>query len=210
MGAAQPEDLDRLFLERANAGDVDGVVALYEPDAVLAFPPGQFTVGTAAIRAVYADLLASRPKFAALGQPGRHITPSRHATPSSSPVPAWCDRPREPRLHLQLARAVRTYRREPPPPHQPQPSWSGGRRRAGAGRRPGAVAVANDMGARSAVVRTTADRAPMSLGRPGWAGMGRDGPGWAGMGGRVGGGGARADVIVTGCQRILLRVGHDH
>ena len=29
-GVLQPEDLDRLFLERANAGDVDGVVALYE------------------------------------------------------------------------------------------------------------------------------------------------------------------------------------
>ena len=34
--AAQPEDLGRLFLERANAGDVEGLVALYEPGAVLA------------------------------------------------------------------------------------------------------------------------------------------------------------------------------
>ena len=40
--ALRPEDLDRLFLERANAGDVDGVVDLYEPQAVLAFPPGRF------------------------------------------------------------------------------------------------------------------------------------------------------------------------
>jgi hypothetical protein len=38
-GAAQPEDLSRFFLERANAGDVEGLVALYQPDAVLAFPP---------------------------------------------------------------------------------------------------------------------------------------------------------------------------
>ncbi|MDX6394538.1 MAG: hypothetical protein QOJ73_5601 [Streptosporangiaceae bacterium] len=30
------------FLERANAGDVEGLVALYQPDAVLAFPPGLF------------------------------------------------------------------------------------------------------------------------------------------------------------------------
>jgi hypothetical protein len=29
--AMQPEDLGRYFLERANAGDVDGLVALYEP-----------------------------------------------------------------------------------------------------------------------------------------------------------------------------------
>ena len=35
--ARQPEDLDRLFLERANAGDVNGVVELYKPQAVLAF-----------------------------------------------------------------------------------------------------------------------------------------------------------------------------
>lgn len=34
--AAEPEDLGRLFLERANTGDVDGLVALYEPDAVVA------------------------------------------------------------------------------------------------------------------------------------------------------------------------------
>jgi ketosteroid isomerase-like protein len=61
--AQRPEDLDRLFLERANAGDIEGVVALYEPDAVLAFPPGRMTVGTAAIRAVYAELLASGLSF---------------------------------------------------------------------------------------------------------------------------------------------------
>jgi ketosteroid isomerase-like protein len=61
--AERPEDLDRLFLERANAGDVEGVVALYEPDAVLAFAPGQLAVGTAAIRAVYAEVLASGLSF---------------------------------------------------------------------------------------------------------------------------------------------------
>jgi ketosteroid isomerase-like protein len=61
--ALQPEDLDRIFLERASAGDVDGVVALYEPGAVLAFPPGHLAIGTEAIRQVYAELLASPPRF---------------------------------------------------------------------------------------------------------------------------------------------------
>jgi ketosteroid isomerase-like protein len=61
--ARRPEDLDRLFLERANAGDVDGVVALYEPQAVLAFRPGELAIGAAAIREVYAGLLAPRPRF---------------------------------------------------------------------------------------------------------------------------------------------------
>lgn len=61
--AHAPEDLDRLFLKRSNAGDVDGVVALYEADAVLAFPAGQLTIGAKAIRAVYTNLLAAGPSF---------------------------------------------------------------------------------------------------------------------------------------------------
>ena len=34
--ARTPEELTRLFVERANAADLDGLVALYAPDAVLA------------------------------------------------------------------------------------------------------------------------------------------------------------------------------
>jgi ketosteroid isomerase-like protein len=40
-------------------------VELYEPDAVLAFPPGQVTTGSAAIREVYERLLADKPAFTA-------------------------------------------------------------------------------------------------------------------------------------------------
>jgi len=61
--AARPEDLGRLFLQRASAGDVDGVVALYEPAAVLAAAAGGPAVGTAQIRGVYTELLAGRPQF---------------------------------------------------------------------------------------------------------------------------------------------------
>jgi ketosteroid isomerase-like protein len=61
--AQQPEDLARLFVELANAGDVDGLTSLYEPDAVLAFPPGQQTVGHAAIRVLFEQMLAQRPRF---------------------------------------------------------------------------------------------------------------------------------------------------
>jgi ketosteroid isomerase-like protein len=66
--AANPADLARLFLDRANAGDVDGVVALYEADAVLAFPPGQITIGAEAIREVYAQFLSKRPTLVSAGQ----------------------------------------------------------------------------------------------------------------------------------------------
>jgi ketosteroid isomerase-like protein len=67
--ALQPEELDRLFLERANTGDVDGVVDLYEPDAVLVVPPGRLAVGTQAIRDVYTGLLAGRPRFTGVIRP---------------------------------------------------------------------------------------------------------------------------------------------
>jgi ketosteroid isomerase-like protein len=66
--AFAPEDLGRMFIERANAGDVDGLVALYEPDAVLAFPPGKITAGSREIRKVYEELLAGRPTFTSEGQ----------------------------------------------------------------------------------------------------------------------------------------------
>lgn len=61
--AAEPNDLPRLFVERANAGDADGLAALYEPDAVLTFPAGNLATGRSAIRAVYEKLLADRPRF---------------------------------------------------------------------------------------------------------------------------------------------------
>ncbi len=61
--AMQPEDLTRLFVERSNAGDAAGVAELYEPDAVLAYPPGETTVGRAAIQALWEKVLANRPHF---------------------------------------------------------------------------------------------------------------------------------------------------
>jgi ketosteroid isomerase-like protein len=65
MRAVEPNDLGRFFVERANAGDVDGLVALYADDAVLAFPAGQVVTGTQAIRRGFEQLLADRPTFTA-------------------------------------------------------------------------------------------------------------------------------------------------
>jgi ketosteroid isomerase-like protein len=61
--AQTPEDITRLFVERVNAGDVDGLVALYEPDAVMAYPPGTETRGATAIRALFEQMLAAKPEF---------------------------------------------------------------------------------------------------------------------------------------------------
>jgi ketosteroid isomerase-like protein len=64
----RPEDLGEFFLERANAGDVEGVVALYEHMAVLSSASGQLATGHQQIRQVYAELLATRPVFSSPGQ----------------------------------------------------------------------------------------------------------------------------------------------
>ncbi|MER7546799.1 nuclear transport factor 2 family protein [Spirillospora sp. NPDC127506] len=61
--AMRPEDITRLFVERSNAGDAAGVAALYEPDAVLAYPPGSQTVGRDAIRALWEKVLAASARF---------------------------------------------------------------------------------------------------------------------------------------------------
>lgn len=63
--AKTPEDLTRLFVERANAGDAEGLAELYEPDAVVAYPPGRTTVGREAIRRLYEQMVAQRPTFKA-------------------------------------------------------------------------------------------------------------------------------------------------
>ena len=62
--ARRPEDITRLFVERANAKDAEGIAALYEEHAVMAYPPGAQTTGRAAIRELWARLLPGAPRFA--------------------------------------------------------------------------------------------------------------------------------------------------
>ena len=63
-GARKPEELAELFNARANAGDVEGLVALYEPDAVLAAGKVVAT-GHAEIREFYSNLLSRKSEFPA-------------------------------------------------------------------------------------------------------------------------------------------------
>ncbi|XVV13353.1 YybH family protein [Actinoplanes sp. CA-131856] len=59
--AQRPEDLTRLFVERANAKDAEGLALLYEEEAVMAYPPGRQTVGRAAIRRMWEEALPHMP-----------------------------------------------------------------------------------------------------------------------------------------------------
>ena len=54
--ARDPQDLERLLVSRERAGDVDGMVALYELNAVLDDGGGRLMVGREVIRAFFAEL----------------------------------------------------------------------------------------------------------------------------------------------------------
>ena len=61
--AMEPEAVTRLVVERLNAGDAAGVAALYEPDAILAYPADRPTVGRDAIRRVYQRMIDAGIRF---------------------------------------------------------------------------------------------------------------------------------------------------
>jgi ketosteroid isomerase-like protein len=61
--ARDPQDLELLLVSRERAGDVDGMVALYAPDAVLDSGDGLLTLGREAIRAYFAGLVAISREF---------------------------------------------------------------------------------------------------------------------------------------------------
>jgi uncharacterized protein (TIGR02246 family) len=61
MPARNPEDIDPLFAQALNAGDLDALVALYEPQASLTPSPGKTVVGTAAIRTALETFVTMKP-----------------------------------------------------------------------------------------------------------------------------------------------------
>ncbi|MGH7882779.1 MAG: YybH family protein [Candidatus Dormibacteraceae bacterium] len=61
--AAQPEELNRFFEERLNAGDVEGLVTLYESEATLSSVTGEVVSGTEAIRRQLEQLIARKPRI---------------------------------------------------------------------------------------------------------------------------------------------------
>ncbi len=65
MSARTAEDVHHLFTQFLLAGDLDGMVGLYEADAVAVMvpQPGPIVRGHAAIREGLSELLAFRPQF---------------------------------------------------------------------------------------------------------------------------------------------------
>ena len=51
-----PQELERLLVARENAGDVDGMTALFEPDAVIELNDGRLLRGKQAIHGFFKEL----------------------------------------------------------------------------------------------------------------------------------------------------------
>ena len=58
MGANKPEDMHKLFTAAFNAGNLEALMALYEPDAQLVPQPGEVATGHPAIRQALQQFLA--------------------------------------------------------------------------------------------------------------------------------------------------------
>lgn len=57
MKVYNPENMNSAFAEAFNSGDIESLLSLYEPEAVLIPRPGQFAEGVEAIRAALQELL---------------------------------------------------------------------------------------------------------------------------------------------------------
>jgi ketosteroid isomerase-like protein len=61
--ARDPQDLERLLVTRERAGDVEGMMALYEADAVVDCGDARLLRGKEAIRAFFAGVVATGRKY---------------------------------------------------------------------------------------------------------------------------------------------------
>jgi uncharacterized protein (TIGR02246 family) len=63
MGVSSPDQMDKVFQQRFNARDVEGLLQLYEPDAVFTFDGESKAVGLEQIGSTLAGFLAAPLKF---------------------------------------------------------------------------------------------------------------------------------------------------
>lgn len=62
--ARDPQDLERFLVARQQAGDIEGMVALFEPDAVIHADDGRVVRGHDQMQAYYRELAAAGRVFA--------------------------------------------------------------------------------------------------------------------------------------------------
>ena len=60
--ANKPNDLEKLFVERTNAGDLEGLMALYAPNAIIADGDDVIAVGQKQSRKFFTKFLAQCPQ----------------------------------------------------------------------------------------------------------------------------------------------------
>jgi ketosteroid isomerase-like protein len=63
MAATTPEQIHRLFEDRFNAGDLDGLMELYESNAALIAQPGSIGHGSEQVRAALLGFLALKGRI---------------------------------------------------------------------------------------------------------------------------------------------------
>ena len=63
MPATTPEQIHRLFEDTFNAGDLDGLMELYEPNAALIAQPGSVDHGSEQVRAALQGFLALKGRI---------------------------------------------------------------------------------------------------------------------------------------------------
>ena len=85
MPARKPEELDVLFANAINAGDIEAVIKLYEPGASLMPEPGQVVSGVKAIREALGGFLAMKPRIKLDGR----SSPRPRASPSRRRSGCW-------------------------------------------------------------------------------------------------------------------------
>ncbi len=62
MSACSPEECDELFAQHLNAGNADGLLVLYEPQASHVRQDGMVRLGRPALRQVLEEFVAMQPK----------------------------------------------------------------------------------------------------------------------------------------------------
>jgi uncharacterized protein (TIGR02246 family) len=65
MPTNKPEELSKVFAEALSAGDLDGLVSLYEADGSFVPEPGHVATGHQAIREALAGFIALKPQLSA-------------------------------------------------------------------------------------------------------------------------------------------------